>query len=135
MAYRSIEFTEDVIEELLAALSEGRSMREICADKRMPDRATIMRWARGDDELAANIVRARDVGYHARAERAVEDAKSAKDAALGRLAFDAERWHLSKLSRAFADKVIHAGDPDEPVNMKHVHRIELVAPGHDDSKD
>lgn len=117
MPYRKIadDFAEDVIEELLDALTEGKSMREICKDKRMPSRETIMRWAKGDDELATNIVRAREVGYYARAEKAVEDAKKASDAGLGRLAFDAERWHLSKLSRAFADKVVHSGDPDEPV--------------------
>lgn len=112
------DFADDVIYELLEALREGRSMREICTDKRMPSRDTIMRWAKGDDELAANIVCAREVGYHARAEQAVADAKVAKDAALGRLALDAERWHLSKLCRAFADKVVHSGDPDQPVNMK-----------------
>jgi hypothetical protein len=114
MAYHN-DFAEDVIEELLQQLREGKSMREICTDKRMPDRETISRWAKGDDELAANIVRARETGYHARAEQAVENAKAAKDAALGRLAFDAERWHLSKLCRAFADKVVHSGDPEEPV--------------------
>ena len=125
MPYRQIteDFAEDVIEELLTALSEGKSMREICADKRMPDRATITRWSKGDDELAASIVRAREVGYHARAEQAVEAAKSATDAGLGRLAFDAERWHLSKLSRAFADKVVHSGDPDEPVRQVIERRI------------
>ncbi len=111
------DFENDVIVELLAALRDGKSMREICKDRRMPDRETVSRWAKGDDELAANIVRARDAGYHARAEKAVEDAKVATDAGLGRLAFDAERWHLSKLSRAFADKVVHSGDPDEPVHQ------------------
>ena len=118
------DFADDVIEELLAALREGKSMRQICKDKRMPDRETVMRWAKGDDELAASIVRAREAGYHARAEKAVEDAKKASDAALGRLAFDAERWHLSKLSRAFAEKVVHAGDPENPVQT--VNRIELI---------
>lgn len=120
----TIEFADDVIEELLAALREGKSMREICRDKRMPDRETVSRWAKGDDELAASIVRAREAGYYARAEQAVEDAKNATDAARGRLAFDAERWHLSKLSRAFADKVVHAGDPENPVQT--VNRIELI---------
>lgn len=115
-------FSEDVIDELLDALREGKSLREICRDKRMPDRETISRWAKGDDELAANIVRARETGYYARAEQAVEEAKAAKDAGLGRLAFDAERWHLSKLSRAFAEKVVHAGDPDAPLT----HRVERV---------
>ena len=119
-------FTEDVILEMLNGLREGKSMRQICKDKRMPDRATISRWAQGDDELAASIVRAREAGYHARAEQAVEDAKKATDAALGRLAFDAERWHLSKLSRAFADKVVHAGDPDDPIRT--IQEIALVGP-------
>lgn len=120
MAYEG--FQEDVIAELLAVLAEGKSMREICSDKRMPNRETISRWAKGSDDLAAKIVRAREVGYHARAERAVEEARNAKDAALGRLAFDAERWHLSKLSRAFADKVVHAGDPDDPVAVTVIER-------------
>lgn len=119
-------FTEDVIREMLDGLREGKSMRQICKDKRMPDRETISRWAKGDDELAASILRAREAGYHARAEKAVEDAKCATDAALGRLAFDAERWHLSKLSRAFADKVVHAGDPDDPIRT--IQEIALVGP-------
>ncbi len=117
------DFADDVIVELLTSLREGKSMREICADKRMPDRETVSRWAKGDDELAANIVRARESGYHARAERAVEEARAAKDAGLGRLAFDAERWHLSKLCKAFADKVVHTGDPDEPVRQVIERRI------------
>ena len=116
-------FQEDVITELLEQLRDGKSMREICRDKRMPDRETVSRWAKRDDDLAANIVRAREAGYHARAEAAVEAAKTATDASLGRLAFDAERWHLSKLCKAFADKVVHTGDPDEP--LAHTHKILL----------
>lgn len=107
MAYRKIEpgeFADDLIEELLQKLADGESMRSICADKRMPDRETIRRWSERDDDLAASIMRAREVGYHERAERAVEIAKTAEDASLGRLAFDAERWYLGKLSRAFGEK-------------------------------
>lgn len=128
-------WADDRIEDLLNGLRDGQSLREICKLPGMPNAATVWRWSKADDELASSIVRAREVGYHERAERAVEAAKVATDAGLGRLAFDAERWHLSKLSRAFADKVVHSGDPDEPVNVKHVHRIELVAPGHDDGAD
>lgn len=115
------DWADDIMQEMISRLEEGESMRSICKDKRLPDRRTIERWARGDDELAANIVRARELGYHARAEKAVEDAKSATDASLGRLAFDAERWHLSKLTRAFADKVTHEhggeGGGAIPVNL------------------
>lgn len=121
--YRALEasdFAEDVIEELLQRLATGDSMRTICSDRRMPDRETVRRWSERDDHLAASIARAREVGYHERAERAVEAAQSADDAPLGRLAFDAERWYLSKLSRAFADKPVQVEatttlkvDPDD----------------------
>ena len=117
MAYRDIDFADDVIEDLIAKLEEGDDMAAICADKRMPSVSTIWRWSKADDELAKRIVRAREVGYYMRADKAVQAAKDAEDPAKGRLAFDAERWRLSKLSRAFADKVVHAGDPDAPAAL------------------
>lgn len=105
MAYKhyGAEFTDDVIAELLEKLADGQSMVVICSDKRMPDQSTIWRWSKKDDDLARDIARAREVGYCVRAERAVAEAKSADDAAKGRLAFDAERWYLGKLSNAFSD--------------------------------
>lgn len=119
MAFRQItdDFAEDVIEELLARLETGEDMASICRDQRMPNASTFWRWSKQDDELASRIVRAREIGYHVRADRAVEDAKCAKDAALGRLAFDAERWRLGKLCNAFSDKVKHVGgdEGDSPI--------------------
>ena len=105
MAYKKYdtEFADDVISELLDRLSDGQSMAAICSEKRMPDQSTIWRWSKADDELAKDIARAREVGYFTRAERAVLAAQTADDAAKGRLAFDAERWYLGKLSNAFSD--------------------------------
>jgi hypothetical protein len=119
MAYRAIsdDFAEDVIEELLTRLERGDDMAAICADPRMPSASTFWRWSQTDDELGKCIVRAREIGYYIRADKAVADAKAAKDGATGRLAFDAERWRLSKLSRAFADKIVHAGDGDAPLQV------------------
>jgi hypothetical protein len=112
------EFADDIIAELLERLADGVSMATVCAEPRMPDQSTIWRWSKADDELAKDIARAREVGYFARAEKAVADAKTAPDAAKGRLAFDAERWYLGKLSNAFSDdkkrelKVEHSLSPE-----------------------
>lgn len=116
-------FTVEIVEEIIEALRDGRSMNEICKDERMPSRETVRNWCDADAELALAITRAREDGYHDRAERAVADAKTAPDAALGRLAFDAERWFLGKVSKGFADKVIVGGDADNPV--RHAHRIDM----------
>jgi hypothetical protein len=119
MAYRQItdDFAEDVIEELIERLEKGDDMAAICSDPRMPSVSTFWRWSKEDDDLGKRIVRAREIGYYYRADLAVKAAKEAKDAGKGRLAFDAERWRLGKLSNAFADKVKHVGgdEGDNPI--------------------
>lgn len=117
-------FPLEIVEELLEQLRDGRSMREICADERMPSRETVRQWCEEDSDLGLAITRAREVGFYDRAERAVEQAKLATDAPLGRLAFDAERWFLGKISKAFADKTVIAGDKDAP--LTHEHKVNLA---------
>jgi hypothetical protein len=92
-----------VEEELLERLADGESLVQICRDERMPNRSTVQRWQDDDDVFDAAVTRARESGMFVRAERAVEVAKTATDASLGRLAFDAERWYVGKLSNAFSD--------------------------------
>lgn len=100
-------------EELLERLSVGESLVKICKSKDMPSVRSVQVWQKDDEEFAAQITRAREVGYQLLAESAVENAKVAEDAALGRLAFDAERWYLGKLSNAFSD------NKAKDLNVKH----------------
>lgn len=92
-----------VEEDLLERLAAGQSLTEICDGQGMPTRRTVQRWQDADAAFDVAVTRAREAGFHARAEQALIDAKAAKDASLGRLAFDAERWYLGKLSNAFSD--------------------------------
>lgn len=94
---------EAMRESMCARLAEGESLSSICRDQKMPAWSTVHEWMDKDEEFAGQVMRAREAGYHKRAEAAVEEAKSADDAGLGRLAFDAERWYLGKLSNAFGD--------------------------------
>lgn len=92
-----------VEESLLERLADGESLVQICRDAEMPDRRTVQRWQDDDENFNVAVMRAREAGMFVRAEKAVDAAKSADDAALGRLAFDAERWYVGKLSNAFSD--------------------------------
>jgi hypothetical protein len=103
------DFADDIVEELIARLGNGEGLATICRDPRMPARSTIQRWMRADDELAQRVMEARELGFQDRAERAVEAAKSCEDPIKGRLAFDAERWLLGKLSQALGDKPVVIG--------------------------
>lgn len=102
-------------EELCERLAEGNSLVQVCKAKDMPSVRSVQTWMNDDEDFAAQVTRARETGYMIRAENAVEAAKIADDAAKGRLAFDAERWYLGKLSNAFSD--------NKP--QKHDHKVAM----------
>jgi hypothetical protein len=103
---RPSKATPEVIEAICARLAEGESMNAICADADMPNRRTVERWFNADADIAANIAGARAIGLDVMAEKAVHEALTAEDAPLGRLAFDARRWYLSKLApKRYGDKL------------------------------
>jgi hypothetical protein len=107
----------EVREDILAKLAEGKSLVEVCKDENLPCVRTVYNWIDDDEAFAAQITRAREVGYQVRADAAILAAKTAEDAARGRLAFDAERWYLGKLSNAFSDTK----------TQKHEHDVKLEA--------
>lgn len=92
-----VPFQDDQVEEMLKRMREGETLTSIAGDPRMPSIDTMNRWEAEQDERGAAITRARADGYTSRAEKALADAETAEDAALGRLAFDANRWFLGKM--------------------------------------
>jgi len=94
---------DDVREQILALLMEGQSLASICREDGMPNRSTVQRWQNDDPEFDAAVTHAREEGFQLLAEQARIKAHAADDAAKGRLAFDADRWYLGKLSNAFSD--------------------------------
>jgi hypothetical protein len=102
-------YPPEIVDRIVDELEEGKSLVRICCGEGMPSRRTVQRWADGSDDLAQRLRAARELGYLNRAEQAVEAAKNATDPIAGRLAFDAERWYLGKLSVAFHDKPVQIG--------------------------
>ena len=117
---------DDIREHILAMLMEGKSLSAICAEEGMPDRSTVQRWQKDDAEFDAAVTHAREIGFEQRADKAVLAAKTADDAAKGRLAFDAERWYLGKLSNAFSDKQKHELTGKDGAPIQTVQRVERV---------
>lgn len=112
---------DEVRATILTELEKGRSLLSICKDDGMPNRSTVQRWQNDDEDFDAAVTRAREDGFHFLAEQARIRAQTAEDAAKGRLAFDADRWYLGKLSNAFSD------NKPKDVNLggKIIHGIEI----------
>jgi len=94
---------DDVREQILDRLRNGESLISICKSDGFPSARTVQRWQNDDEEFDVAVTHAREEGFHYLAEQARIRAQTAEDAAKGRLAFDADRWYLGKLSNAFSD--------------------------------
>ena len=125
-------YPQSTIDKVCELLAQGLAILDIEEMEGMPDRCTIARWESAGDENAASITRARIAGIDARVEAAVRRAQSAPDAALGRLAFDADRWYASKVNpKRYGDKLgLGHADGMEPVKVQYAewpipaHRLE-----------
>lgn len=112
----SDKWSDDQIDEMLARMRQGETLTSIASDCRMPAVQTMANWEAESTELGVAISRARDIGWSARAEKAVEAAKIATDAGLGRLSLDAERWFLGKMHpKKFGDRQLIGSDPENPL--------------------
>lgn len=72
-------YTPELDAEICARLSEGEPLRVICRDNHMPAWRTVYDWCRANPEFATRIARARELGYDAIAEEALEIADTPRE--------------------------------------------------------
>lgn len=69
---RPSKFSEKFAAEICERLSGGEPLRSICRDDHMPQWQTVYRWMEQFPEFSNRIARARDRGFDAIAEEALE---------------------------------------------------------------
>ena len=69
---RPSSYTSELAAKICERLASGESLRAICRDDHMPQWQTIYRWMKADSELSNRIAQAREVGFDAIAEEALE---------------------------------------------------------------
>lgn len=109
---------------VFADMREGLSLRKSCAKNGIVH-STFISWIDADKGLADQYARARAQMLDMQAELLDEigeraaSADSAVEVAGLRLLSDNRKWLLSKLaSKKYGDKVIHAGDAENPVQVQ-----------------
>ncbi len=118
-------------------LAEGESLRAVCLDPAMPDKATVLRWLADKDkaEFRDQYAHARDM----RADALFDEALEIADAAAGdwttdgngktvldhehvqrsRLRVDTRKWAAGKLApKRYGDKIQHTGDGGGPIRVR-----------------
>lgn len=133
------EFSQELFDRICERIAEGESLRAICEDEDMPNKATVMRWLAADAALSDQYARAREAQADTLFEEILEiaddgtlDRKSAGkgDGSLAvdvdhiqrsRLRVEARKWMAGKLRpKVYGDKAVIEG-PGE--NGEHLHKV------------
>ena len=111
--------TPENIENMLRLIADGMTNIEACKAIDIHP-ATWYEWIANDKSLADKYARNKEIGDDIRAERVVDNAKQRAsekvDPATNRLLYDAEKWHISKISpKKYGDKLNIKADIDAKV--------------------
>ncbi len=127
MAGRPSSFTQDIADAICERLSGGESLRTICFDEDMPNKATVFRWLAGNEEFRDQYALARetqadvlfddildiaDDGHNdwmlrkfGEDERWVENGEALRRS---QIRIDARKWMAGKLRpKKYGDKIEH----------------------------
>ena len=140
-----------MVERIVEGLSAGTPLRELCRQDGMPAWRTVYDWLEADPDFAARFARAREMGFDAIAEEALEIADDGSNDWMERRRKDgsteevvnSEHVQRSKLRietrlkllakwspKRYGDKQTHSigGDPDAPaVQVEHGVDAETMA--------
>lgn len=128
---RPSEYTVDVGLAICVALSDGLSLRSICAAEGMPDRATVYRWLAANESFRDQYARAREDQADTLADEIVAIADEEQDPARARVRVDARKWVASKLKpKKYSERVdlTHASPTGGPVETKNETIVNFISP-------
>jgi hypothetical protein len=95
---RPSDYNAEVSAAICAKLADGESLRQICANENMPDKATVFRWLDLHRQFRDQYARARDLQAASYADDVVDIADTEVDPQKARVRIDARKWHASKLA-------------------------------------
>ena len=122
---RPTAYTPALAAEICERMASGESLRSICRSEHMPSEMSVRRWAIENREgFSSQYAMASETRMDCLADEIVEiaDDKSG-DPARDRLRLDTRKWLMSKIApKRFGDKLIHSGDPEQPVIVERIIR-------------
>jgi hypothetical protein len=137
---RPSSFTQKIADLICERIADGESLRKICMDENLPDKATVFRWLAKHDAFCDQYARAREAQADTLADEILDISDDGRNdtyesdsgtltnhdvIARSRLRVDARKWLASKMApKKYGDKLAVGGADDLPPVM--VERIERV---------
>lgn len=92
-------FTQALFDKICDQLADGKSVREICEQKGMPNRRTFHDWCKRTPELQAQYDQACVDRELAIFDDILYIGDTAEDSKLGKLAVESKQWTLARMNR------------------------------------
>jgi hypothetical protein len=109
---RHSSFSQEIADRICEELASGKSMRQVCSVKGMPNRETVRRWELENEEFAAKCARAREV----QADVLLDEMEDIEDRTISgeihpvaaRAVLSSKQWRAAKLApKRYGDKIEH----------------------------
>jgi len=119
---RPTDYTPEMADLICQRLMEEGTLLEACEKhSELPGTTTVYRWLAAHDDFRVKFARAREDVMEMWADEIV---RVANDQSLEpndrRVKIDTKKWLMSKIAyRRYGDKLIHSGDPENPVQVMH----------------
>lgn len=144
------KFSPALAESICLRMAEGESLRKICLDKKMPDKATVMRWLDSNKDFRDQYARARELQADLLVDQMLEIADTPQEGVKTkvsddgttetttgdmiehrRLRVDVRKWYAGKVApKKYGDKLALGGAEDlGPMQFTEVVRT-IVRPDH-----
>jgi terminase small subunit-like protein len=140
---RPSRFSKKLATAICDRIAEGESLRSVCRDQEMPDKATVFRWLYKREDFRDQYARATAARADAMAEEIIEIAdtpvigerseegvnadgefsRTVREDAIQhrRLQVDTRKWIMARMQpKKYGDKIeqTHRGDEDAPVQIE-----------------
>lgn len=88
-------YSRDVADAICAAIADGQSLREICSQEKMPDKATVFRWLEANEAFRDQYARAREIQADTLFDEILEISDNSKNDWMERRGQDDAGWQAN----------------------------------------
>ena len=117
---RPTKRTPEIIAEFLQRYGAGETISEICRDEHMPARMTLWQWRTADEQLHADLVRAREA-----CAETIEDRMSTIEQQVLSGEIDPQAANVVLSSQRWRARVLHPARFGDKVDVKHSGQVGL----------